>query len=154
MLDGLGITASAGNLSMKILPIAFDMLSMTVLTLTFKKLGSDARLVLIAVLSINTGLLVDSAIWGQIDILHSTLMVLSTVLLLSNPLLAGVSFSIALLAKFQSIVIAPVIGIVLLRQLYRRQFRGMLLFVVGFMITILPVLLYFAANGTLGTMRR
>jgi hypothetical protein len=90
--------------------------------------------------------------WGQIDILHSTLMVLTTVLLLSNPLLAGIIFSVALLAKFQAIVIAPVIGIVLLRQLYHRQFRGMLLFAAGLMIATLPVFLYFAANGTLGTM--
>ncbi|OZQ71313.1 MULTISPECIES: hypothetical protein [Paenibacillus] len=152
VLDGLGITASAGNLSMKILPIAFDMLSMAVLTLTFKRLGSGACLLLLAVLSFNPGLLVDSAMWGQIDILHSTLMVLSTVLLLSNPLLAGLIFSVALLAKFQAIVIAPVIGIVLLRQLYHRQFRGMLLFAAGLMIATLPVFLYFAANGTLSAM--
>ncbi|MDN4601378.1 hypothetical protein P5G61_09100 [Paenibacillus sp. F6_3S_P_1C] len=152
ILDGLGITASAGNLSMKILPITFDMLSMAVLTLTFKQLGSGACLLLLAVLSINPGLLVDSAMWGQIDILHSTLMVLSTVLLLSNPLLAGILFSAALLAKFQAIVIAPVIGIVLLRQLYHRQFRGTLLFAAGLMIAILPVFLYFAANETLSTM--
>lgn len=152
ILDGLGITASAGNLSMKILPIAFDILSMAVLTLTFKQLGSRACLLLLAVLSFNPGLLVDSAMWGQIDILHSTLMVLTTVLLLSNPLLAGIIFSVALLAKFQAIVIAPVIGIVLLRQLYHRQFRGMLLFAAGLMIATLPVFLYFAANGTLGTM--
>lgn len=152
ILGGLGITASAGNLSMKILPIAFDMLSLAVLTLTFKKLSSGKRLVLLAVLSFNPGLLVDSAMWGQIDILHSTLMVLSTVLLLCNPLLAGVLFSVALLAKFQAIVIVPVIGIVLLRQLYHRRFRGTFLFVAGLMMAILPVLLYFAANGTLGTM--
>lgn len=152
ILDGLGITASAGNLSMKILPIAFDVLSMAVLTLTFKRLGPGACLLLLAVLSFNPGLLVDSAMWGQIDILHSTLMVLSTVLLLSNPLLAGVIFSVALLAKFQAIVIAPVIGIVLLRQLYHRQFRGMLLFAAGLMIATLPVFLYFAANGTFSAM--
>lgn len=137
---------------MKTLPIAFDMLSMAVLTLTFKNLSSGARLVLLAILSFNPGLLVDSAMWGQIDILHSTLMVLSTVLLLSNPLLAGVLFSVALLAKFQAIVIAPVIGIVLLRQLYHRQFRTTILFVTGFMTAILPVLLYFGSNGTLDTM--
>ncbi|UPK43844.1 hypothetical protein [Paenibacillus pabuli] len=152
ILDGFGVTASAGHLSMKILPIAFDLLSMAVLIPAFKQLSSGARLVLLAVLAFNPGLLVDSAMWGQIDIMHSTLMVLSIVLLLNNPLLAGVLFSVALLAKFQAIVLAPVIGMVLLRQLYHRQVRGMLLFVAGLMIAILPVLLYFAANGTLGTM--
>ena len=64
--------------------------------------------------------MVDGTIWGQVDMLHSILMV-GSILLMSKPTWSGAIYAIALLAKFQSIVIAPVFAMYFLKIIWEKR---------------------------------
>ncbi len=53
--------------------------------------------------------------------LHSILMVGSILLLMSKPTWSGAIYAIALLAKFQSIVIAPVFAMYFLKIIWEKE---------------------------------
>lgn len=59
----------------------------------------------------------DSACWGQVDAVHSFLMVLCLVCVISGAsFLTGLVIVVALLTKFQSIMIMPVVAAALIRR--------------------------------------
>lgn len=72
-------------------------------------------------LAISPGLLLDSALWGQSDSLMA-LFVILVLLALSRdkPLLAWLFFAAAMLTKFQSVVLLPLLVILTLRRYGRR----------------------------------
>ncbi len=154
VLNFLGIEIRTAHLSSKMLPILFDLGTMAALLLIFRRWSYKRRLALLACLAFNPALLADGAVWGQIDVFHSALMVISVLLVLTQPLVAGVLIAVALLSKFQAIVVAPVLGALLLRQLLRRDWRRPLLFIAGFAIPAAMTAGWFAMKGALDDMIR
>ncbi|MGU3471600.1 hypothetical protein ACLBWT_10670 [Paenibacillus sp. D51F] len=154
VLNFLGIEIRTAHLSSKMLPILFDLGTMAALLLIFRRWSYKRRLALLACLAFNPALLADGAVWGQIDVFHSALMVISVLLVLTQPLAAGVLIAVALLSKFQAIVVAPVLGALLLRQLLRRDWRRPLLFIAGFAIPAALTAGWFAMKGALDDMVR
>ncbi|WP_157060232.1 hypothetical protein [Paenibacillus sp. P22] len=154
VLDFLGIEIRTAHLSSKMLPILFDLGTMAALLLLFRRWTCKRRLTLLACLAFNPALLADGAVWGQIDVFHSALMAISVLLVLTQPLAAGILIAVALLSKFQAIVVLPVLGALLLRQLLRRDWRRPLLFIAGFAIPSALTAGWFAMKGALDDMVR
>ncbi|ANF98620.1 hypothetical protein AR543_04545 [Paenibacillus bovis] len=155
VLQLLGITAAPGSLSYKSILILLDMLAL--LAVTWWSAGrADQRLrwMVLAGFALNPALIVNSAVWGQVDILNGMLMAGSILLLLASPLGAGILFALALLTKLQSIIIAPVLGWYVLRELASKRFRPLLWIVIGICIPFAGISLYFAGYGGLGAMLR
>ncbi|WP_411348786.1 hypothetical protein [Paenibacillus sp. WLX2291] len=155
VLHLFGIQATAGTLSYKGILIVLDLLSFIAVAIWARgKAGVIARPLLLALFALNPVLIVDGAIWGQVDILNGMLMTGSLLLILSAPLIAGILFALALLTKFQAIVIAPVFGWYMLRTLWKRQLRPLLLFLAGALLPLLLTALYFALYGGFTAMIR
>lgn len=153
MLSALGLEIKTAHLTSKALPILFDLLAMALLPFALRRrLSQRALLLLLGALALNPALLADGAIWGQIDVFHSLLMALGVLALVGQPFLAGALLGIALLSKFQAIVVAPVIGAYALRRLLRRDFKHPLLLVAGFLAPLALTAFSFGANGTLDDM--
>lgn len=155
VLHLFGMQATAGTLSYKGILIVLDLLSFIAVAIWSRgKSGRIARPLLLALFALNPVLIVDGAIWGQVDILNGMLMTGSLLLILSAPLLAGILFALALLTKFQAIVIAPVFGWYMLRTLWKRQLRPLLRFLAGVLLPLLLTALYFALHGGFTAMIR
>jgi hypothetical protein len=152
ILQALGIQISTAHLTSKMLPILFDLGTMLVFFLMFRRWAPQRRLTLLACLAFNPALLADGAVWGQIDVFHSALMIIAVLLVLTQPLAAGALLAIALLSKFQAIVVVPVFGALLLRQLIRRDWQRPALFIVGFIVPTALTAGWFAINGSLNSM--
>ncbi|MEI4620526.1 hypothetical protein [Bacillus cereus] len=150
VLAAFNLQAVAGDVLVRIPPILFDMVAIIILAIASKKIENPfIRAILVTFLALNPAVLLDGPIWGQIDMLHAILMVCSILLLVSNPLLSGVIFAIALLAKFQSIVIAPVFAIYFLKVMWeKREFKPLFKYILGFCIPLLIFGVYFAIHGT------
>jgi len=155
LLQLLGITVEPGSLSYKSILIVLDMLALAVVT-GWSTGNADKRLRWLALtaFALNPVLIVNSAVWGQVDILNGMLMAGSLVLLLLSPLGAGILFALALLTKLQSIIIAPVLGMYVLRELRNRRLRPLLWIVIGVCIPFVVTSLYFASYGGLQAMIR
>ncbi|MGN7456722.1 hypothetical protein ACTHPH_18095 [Paenibacillus pasadenensis] len=153
VLNALGLEIKTAHLTSKALPILFDLLAMAILPLVLRRrLSRRSQLLLLGALALNPALLADGAIWGQIDVFHSLLMALGVLALVGQPFLAGALLGIALLSKFQAIVIAPVIGAYALRRMLRRDFAHPLLLAAGFLAPLALTAACFSANGTLDDM--
>ncbi|MGI0532500.1 hypothetical protein KFD70_08965 [Bacillus pfraonensis] len=150
VLAAFNLQAVAGDVLVRIPPILFDMVAIIILAIASKKIENPfIRAILVTFLALNPAVLLDGPIWGQIDMLHAILMVCSILLLVSNPLLSGVIFAIALLAKFQSIVIAPVFAIYFLKVMWeKREFKPLFKYILGFCIPLLIFGVYFVVHGT------
>ncbi|WP_322907356.1 hypothetical protein [Paenibacillus campi] len=155
LLRLLGLQAMAGTLTYKSLLIMLDMLAFIVVAIWSRKaVQPRTRLPLLACFALNPVLIVNGAVWGQVDVLNGMLMAGSLLLLLSLPLAAGILFALALLTKLQAIVIAPVIGWYVLRCLRERRLRPVVLLIVGALLPSLVAGLYFAGHGGLNSMIR
>ncbi|MEN1937995.1 hypothetical protein AAIE21_21045 [Paenibacillus sp. 102] len=150
ILAAFNLQAVAGDVLVRLPPILFDIVAIIILAIASKKIANPfIRAILVTFLALNPAVLLDGPIWGQIDMLHAILMVCSILLLVSNPLLSGVIFAIALLAKFQSIVIAPVFAIYFLKVMWeKREFKQLFKYILGFCIPLLIFGVYFAVHGT------
>ena len=72
---------------------------------------------------------------------------------MSKPTWSGAIYAVALLAKFQSIVIAPVFAMYFLKVIWeKREGKELAKFVIGFCIPLLIFSLYFAFHGTFSMM--
>lgn len=153
VLNALGLELKPANLTSKVLPILFDLLAMALLPLVLRKcLSHQSLLILMGVLALSPALLADGAVWGQIDVFHSLLMALGVLALAGQPLVAGALLSVALLSKFQAVVIVPVISAYALRRLLRRDFAHPLRLMAGFLAPLAVTAAWFGANGTLDEM--
>ncbi len=155
LLRLLGLQAVAGTLTYKSLLILLDMLAFLIVTLWSRRAANPrTRLPLLAWFALNPVLIVNGAVWGQVDVLNGMLMAGSLLLLLSLPLVAGILFALALLTKLQAIVIAPVLGWYVLRCLLERRIRPLLFLLMGTLLPLLVAGLYFAGHGGLNSMIR
>ncbi|HGE5779558.1 TPA: hypothetical protein ACGGHE_001324 [Bacillus pseudomycoides] len=154
VLAAFNLQAVAGDVLVRLPPILFDIVAIIILAIASKKIANPfIRAILVIFLALNPAVLLDGPIWGQIDMLHAILMVCSILLLVSNPLLSGAIFAIALLAKFQSIVIAPVFAIYFLKVMWeKREFKQLFKYILGFCIPLVIIGAYFAVHGTLYAM--
>lgn len=69
------------------------------------------RLFIATFFCLNPAIFFDSAVWGQVDILDGILVGLAVYMLSKRAVLAGILWSLAILSKFESIVVLPVLGV-------------------------------------------
>lgn len=151
VLSFLNLQAVTGEVLIRLPSILFDMVAIIVFVIASKRIGNSfIRAILVTFLALNPAVIIDGAIWGQIDMLHTILMVCSILLLVSNPMSSGIIYAIALLTKFQSIVIAPVFAMFFLKKLWeKREFTHFRKYILGFCIPMVIFGGYFAVHGTL-----
>lgn len=153
LLHGFGITIQAGQLSFKLLLIVLDLVAgIAVFSWSLGKEKTVVRWVLLCIFVLNPALIVNSSIWGQVDILNGMLMAGALLTLLASPVLAGILFALALLTKLQAIVIAPVFGFYLLKCLWQRNLKPLLHMITGVLIPLIIVTIYFASHSGLQAM--
>lgn len=153
LLHGFGITIQAGQLSFKLLLIVLDLVAgIAVFSWSLGKEKTVVRWVLLCIFVLNPALIVNSSIWGQVDILNGMLMAGALLTLLASPVLAGILFALALLTKLQAIVIAPVFGFYLLKCLWQRNMKPLLHMITGVLIPLIIVTIYFASHSGLQAM--
>lgn len=153
LLSLFGMTVQAGHLSFKWIIIVLDLLAFIVVARwSIGKENNFVRWILLSLFALNPALIVNSSIWGQVDILNGMLMAGALLTFLASPLIAGILFALALFTKLQAIVIAPVFGFYLLKSLWQRNFRPLLHMIVGAIIPVVIVVSYFAFSGGLHAM--
>lgn len=153
LLHGFGITIQAGQLSFKSLLIVLDLV--TGIAVFGWSLGKEKVIIrwgLLCLFVLNPALIVNSSIWGQVDILNGMLMAGALLTFLASPILAGILFALALLTKLQAIVIAPVFGFYLLKSLWQRNIKPLIHMTIGAVIPTIGVAIYFASYGGLQAM--
>ncbi|MEY8349107.1 hypothetical protein AALF16_12520 [Bacillus cereus] len=154
ILSFFNIHVETAGVLIRIPSILFEVIAIFIFIVASKKLGNPIiRAILVTFLAFNPAVIVDGTIWGQVDMLHSILMVSAILLLISNPVWSGMLYAVALLAKFQSIVIAPVFAIFFLKVIFeRKEFKQLFRYILGFCIPLLIFGCYFAAHGTFNAM--
>lgn len=115
--------------------------------------SGTTSLALTALYAFNPAVILDSAVWGQVDSVLTLPILLGVILLEKNPAGAGASFATALLIKPQALIFAPLpilwFGIRLLRR--ERQATADLLIFIGTALAIFCLgILPFAANESPG----
>ncbi|WIM40679.1 hypothetical protein PO903_07340 [Paenibacillus sp. PK4536] len=152
-LHGFGITIQAGQLSFKSLLIVLDLVAgIAVFGWSLGKEKAIVRWGLLCLFVLNPALIVNSSIWGQVDILNGMLMAGALLTFLASPILSGILFFLALLTKLQAIVIAPVFGLYLLKSLWQRNIKPLIHMTIGAVIPVIGVAIYFASYGGLQAM--
>ncbi len=82
-----------------------------------KRLSFDTSLIATAFYAFNPATIFNGSIWGQFDAIYTFFLILSIVLILdSKPKLSAAAFTTAVLAKPQSIALAPLIIFLLVRK--------------------------------------
>lgn len=108
----------------------------------------SVALLVLALIALNPALMVDTAHWGAPDAVHTLFIAGALVLLLrQRAVIPGVLLALAILAKPQVVVFAP---IVLLIAWKRIGWRGVLRSALAGMATTLLVLAPFIVHGTFG----
>ncbi|MGZ7148251.1 hypothetical protein [Bacillus sp. BC08] len=140
----------AAGVLIRVPSIVFELVAIIIFATVSKRINNSiVRAALVTFFAFSPAVIVDGTIWGQVDMLHSILMVSSILLLMSKPTWSGAIYAIALLAKFQSIVIAPVFAMYFLKVIFeKREGKQLTKFIIGFCIPLLIFGLYFAAHGT------
>ncbi|PFN49986.1 hypothetical protein COJ58_20590 [Bacillus thuringiensis] len=154
ILSFFNISVDAAGVLIRVPSIAFEVVAIIIFAIASKRIeNSIVRAALVTFFAFSPAVIVDGTIWGQVDMLHSILMVSSILLLMYKPIWSGAIYAIALLAKFQSIVIAPVFAMYFLKIIFeKREGKQLIKFIIGFCIPLLIFGLYFAAHGTFITM--
>lgn len=154
ILSLFNIYVDAAGALIRVPSIVFEVVAIIIFAIASKRIGNSiVRAALVTFFSFSPAVIVDGTIWGQVDMLHSILMVSSILLLMSKPTWSGAIYAIALLAKFQSIVIAPVFAMYFLKAIFeKREGKQLFKFIIGFCIPLFIFGLYFAAHGTFITM--
>jgi Gpi18-like mannosyltransferase len=109
----------------KIIPTLVGLLSGIIIYLYVKKENRERTFIVILMYFLNLSLIYDTAYWGQVDSLHTLLMLITTIFLVRKKYLASSIFmTLAVLTKFQSIAILPVFAISLLKDCnYKKIFK-------------------------------
>ncbi|PEN99890.1 hypothetical protein CN553_08560 [Bacillus cereus] len=154
ILSFFNISVDAAGVLIRVPSIAFEVVAIIIFAIASKRIeNSIVRAALVTFFAFSPAVIVDGTIWGQVDMLHSILMVSSILLLMYKPTWSGAIYAIALLAKFQSIVIAPVFAMYFLKIIFeKREGKQLIKFIIGFCIPLLIFGLYFTAHGTFITM--
>jgi len=83
--------------------------------------GARTSLALTALYAFNPAVILDSAVWGQVDSVLTLPILLGVVLLETSPAGAGASFAAALLIKPQALIFAPLPILWFANRLLRRE---------------------------------
>ena len=113
----------------------------------FKLPKYSAHFVL-AFVALNPALLLDGPIWGQVD-LFPCIFGIAALYCINFPgkfKYASMFFALALLAKFQMILLLPIFGGIFLRR-YKQSWRGLPLMAVAIVLVLLP---FFVAGNLSG----
>ncbi|MCL6575679.1 transporter [Kyrpidia sp.] len=142
-----------GGLWIKLPGIAIHAVAMIAFFLLAKDTPGKWRWFVVALFCLNPGLLFDTAVWGQVDILPGILALSAVMALRKRAGIAGALFSSALLSKFQSIVVFPVLAVGEVREAVTAgHFRRLGRFLAGVAVPLAAVALFFAMHGSLSNM--
>ncbi len=110
----------------KLPALLFDLAGAAALFVLLRRVrGAWPALALSVIYLFLPGVIYNSACWGQVDAVHSLLMLLCLACLVTwRPFWVGVLFGAAMLTKFQSIVLAPVLLAVVLRKCHEMWVAG------------------------------
>lgn len=154
VLNLLGIDPVRGSVIVRLPSFVIDFAALLVMAFLSRRMETKRQLLFMAFFAWNPAIIYDGPVWGQIDLLHSMLMVLS-LLFAELPLVSGFWLALALLTKLQAIVIVPVLGIFVLKKMFRtRNWLFPFKFLAGFAIPVSAAFAYFNAHGTLRAMIR
>ncbi len=158
----LGITSSIAppmqgssiSLGFVVLTKLFSVIAeLTLIGIAYWWLPTNTRLkwVIPLVLALSPGLIATTAFWGQTDSILTLFLVLSIVALNRNQSrMCWVWFSLALLMKFQAIVLLPMLGILSLRRFgIRSTIFGILAAGIIFGIVLAPFVISSGLENTL-----
>jgi Gpi18-like mannosyltransferase len=125
----------------KLLPSLFDIATAAVIFVFLRnRLNFKTTILITSVYVFNPAIIINSAIWGQLDAIYTFLLLLSFVLVLdSKPKLATIFLVLSLLTKPQSIAIAPLILFLIFRKHEWKTFaKSLLVGIVTLFAVIIP----------------
>ena len=127
------------NYITKLIPTIFDAATvLMIFAFVRKRFDFRAALVTAALYAFNPAVILDSAVWGQMDAVYTFFLLLSLMLMLkSKPKLSAVVFAIALLTKPQSIALAPLLIFLILKKYGWRQMVTALLTVTATVFAVI-----------------
>ncbi|OGG04481.1 hypothetical protein A2W14_06280 [Candidatus Gottesmanbacteria bacterium RBG_16_37_8] len=104
------------------------------------KLPPSLPLILASIFYLNPVVIIDSALWGQVESLGIFFTLAAVILLFyRRPLLATFIFAVGPMLKLQNIIFIPIYFIFLWRYFgYKTVVKGIAIFVLVFFITVLP----------------
>lgn len=116
-----------------------------------EKLPASLPLILASVFYLNPVVIIDSALWGQVESLGLMFTLTAIVMLFyKKPLLATAVFAIGPMLKLQNIIFIPIYFIFLLRFFdWKTLLKSFAVFVAVFFLTILPFILQKQTNQVL-----
>lgn len=105
----------AGVFISKIIPALANFLIGIILFFYVRKDKSAQPLFVLSMYLFNLALIYDISYWGQVDSFHTLLMLLTVIFLIKKKYIASSVFmTLAILTKFQSVALLPVVGVLLL----------------------------------------
>ncbi len=123
-------------------------IAITLLVEGRRLVGGKRAVAASALYFLNPVVIYNSAYWGQVDAVHTSLVLLSVVFVGRGKWgFAGGLIALALLQKFQSIAFLP---LVIFQAYHYRRWRGVMMTLVGATFAAAWVLLPFALTGTMG----
>ncbi len=129
-LMGMDIMGADYALVIKMPAILTDLLLAAFVYFVAKKeINGRAGLFLSALILFNPAVMMNSVIWGQVDVLVTIMLVVTVYLLYKNRLIfAAAVFMLAFLLKPQAIILAPLLLFVLIRNIVtsERKWKGVL----------------------------
>ncbi|MCW3997991.1 MAG: hypothetical protein NWF10_05410 [Candidatus Bathyarchaeota archaeon] len=125
----------------KLLPSFFDIVTTGVVFIYLRnRLNFKTSLIAASLYAFNPAIIINSAIWGQLDAIYTFLLLLSLVLILaSKPKLSIVFLVLSLLTKPQSIALAPLILFLIFKKYnWKTLGTSLLIGVATLFIVIIP----------------
>lgn len=148
IMAGLHHSVQPGQMLIKVPGIVIHGFAMLLFFFVSRQVRTTWRLFVLTLFCLNPALLFDTAVWGQVDIFDGILCAFAVVTLARQPALGGAIFSVSLLAKFQSIVIFPVMFIYVAKQsLQSKSVKVWLRYIGGALIPLVAVVILFVAQG-------
>lgn len=108
LLLGLGFDSPAFMVLLKLPAVLADCITVWLFfELARRYFSSATALVLAALYAFNPAVILNSAVWGQVDSVLTLPLLLGIMLLDKNPAASGIAFAAALLIKPQALIFAP-----------------------------------------------
>ena len=108
LLLGLGFNSPAFMVLLKLPAVLADCITIWLLFgLAHRYFISQSALILAALYAFNPAVILNSAVWGQVDSVLTLPILLGTMLLDKKPAASGIAFAAALLIKPQALIFAP-----------------------------------------------
>jgi Gpi18-like mannosyltransferase len=139
-------------LLLKIPGFVADLLLGVAIFLAARRWGRPDRAVAAAAtVVLNPALIYATAWWGQVDNLHTLLMVAAlAAALAARPGLAGGTWALAVLTKFQGVIVAPALALLILRTGARGVLRAVAVTLAVAVVALIPVIAAGELRAVLG----